>query len=285
MRKLIIIILSLLSILAYAKKADLSGYKYVKLYHLENDPYGMTAQLKESLKKKGFAAYYDYTELSKTELNEISDNPCLVIYLSDATYIKASWGGQARISFNLVNCNDIVVFNGREVRHNVAYNEKVIPNLANQAIKSIARKGYDKSKTPKSSIIDDKFNRKVELESVDINDVKLIKDYFDRYASYEIEGIWETPGELNNLYRVGIIKKGDLFEAFIMETDAKSGFWENGDLKATFEPMAVENMYSVRWIMQDKRTVKKSIAKLSQNARITFKINDSEFNIYKLYPN
>jgi len=116
--------------------------------------------------------------------------------------------------------------------------------------------------------------------NIDINSEISIRDYFDKNGVELIEGIWEYSSNDGPAYRLVILKKDFKFEAIIIEN---TGIWKVGDLKATFETAATEEVVSIRWIMGDKKETKKTIGTVTNNSLIKFDLSGSVL-LYKIYP-
>ena len=105
---------------------------------------------------------------------------------------------------------------------------------------------------------------------------KEIRQHLDENA-VGIEGIWEFKGNEN--YRLAVIKEGYKYKATIID----GGNLYPGDLKATIEVAASDELLTINWIMADKST-NKLVGILKNNALITIGFSDKESVLYKIYP-
>ena len=109
---------------------------------------------------------------------------------------------------------------------------------------------------------------------------KSIRNYFDENGTELIEGIWEYSGSGSSEYRLAIVKKDYKFEAIVLE---RSGKFKAGDLKATLETAASDKVLSIKWRMSDKRSTKKYLGYLKNNAIIEFNLS-VPWKLYRIYP-
>ncbi len=107
-----------------------------------------------------------------------------------------------------------------------------------------------------------------------------IREYLDTTNVDPVEGIYKYVGD-NNEYRLGIVKSEYLYLVILLESNQAK--WKTGDVKAYIEPSAIENVYSLRWIMGDKTTKKETVAFTKTPGLIEFNLSGSSF-LLKLYP-
>ena len=106
-----------------------------------------------------------------------------------------------------------------------------------------------------------------------------IKNYFDENGADLIEGIWEYQGDVD--YRLAIIKRGSKFYAHTVE---RVGRFKVGDLKATFETAATDNIMTINWLMANKKK-HRTVGSVTNNALIEFSITQGRDRLlYKVYP-
>ena len=79
---------------------------------------------------------------------------------------------------------------------------------------------------------------------------------------------------------MAIIKDGYKFNATILERVSR---YSPGDLKATLETASTDELLTINWLMSDKKTWKKTVGTVKNNALIEFYIN-GETLLYKVYP-
>jgi S1-C subfamily serine protease len=127
------------------------------------------------------------------------------------------------------------------------------------------------------------------LEMTSINEDS-IKKYLSSNSIDRIEGIYKsfkTEGFANN-YKIAILKTGDLFKAYILDSDL--AFWKIGELKAVFEHTAIPDVYSANWFLAYK-TKYETFAYIENTGilKIDFvdsKTGESKDNRFiKMYPN
>ena len=134
------------------------------------------------------------------------------------------------------------------------------------------------------------------ITKTEYNEIK-IREYLDTTNVDLIEGIYKYVGD-NSEYRFGIVKSSYLYLVILLESNQVK--WKTGDVKAYLEPSATENVYSLRWIMGDKKTKQETVAFMKTPGLLEFNIMKTpglplefkylEFNIsvsrflLKLYP-
>ena len=113
----------------------------------------------------------------------------------------------------------------------------------------------------------------------DLKSETSIREYFDNNGAELIEGIWEYTAD--NSYRLAIIKSGYKYKATVIE---RTGRFAAGDLKATFETAASDEIVTIKWLMSDKSTTK-TVGVVKNNALIDFTLdNRIEAMLYRVYP-
>ena len=107
-----------------------------------------------------------------------------------------------------------------------------------------------------------------------------IRNYFDSNGAEGIEGIWEySASDAKVSYRLAIIKEGYRYKATTIE---KSGRFKPGDLKATFETAATDEVLTVSWLMGDK-SKRKTVGTVKNNALIEFNLS-GKVVLYRVFP-
>jgi S1-C subfamily serine protease len=124
------------------------------------------------------------------------------------------------------------------------------------------------------------LNSYSQIDLPNLTSEQSIRDYFDKNGTELIEGIWEYSSSDSNEYRLAILKKGYKFEATIIE---KTGKFKPGDLKATLETAATDEILSIKWIMGDKKEIRKSVGTVNNNAVIDFYLSGKSM-LYRMYP-
>ena len=164
----------------------------------------------------------------------------------------------------------------------VLENDFLIKFSINQG-RSVLYRSYPediKEKTNVKYLNSEKFDSKSETS---------IRKYFDDNETHSIEGIWEYTSGGNESYKLAITKKDYKFYASIIES---SEGWEPGEIKAEIEPSASKSIMTIRWTMGDKKTIVKTIAKVTNDALMEFDLvhpeNPERANpkvmLYKAYP-
>ena len=102
---------------------------------------------------------------------------------------------------------------------------------------------------------------------IDFNSETSIRTYFDNNGAELIEGIWEYSATDRGEYRLAIIKHDYKFYGYIIEAKRP---WRSGDMKASFETAATEEVLTINWTMSDKRTNRKVVGVVKNNSLIEF---------------
>lgn len=111
-------------------------------------------------------------------------------------------------------------------------------------------------------------------------DESKIREYLNTNEIDPIEGIYKYVGD-NSQYRLGIIKSDFLYLAIILESNQRK--WKVGDVKAYIEPSATKNVYSLRWVMGNKKTKRETVAFMKNPALLEFDLNGPTM-LLKLFP-
>lgn len=127
---------------------------------------------------------------------------------------------------------------------------------------------------------------------VDLKSETSIRNYLDTKEVELIEGIWEYAGSgqvgpnASSGYRLAILKKDFRYNAYLVDYSTANGGrnkWYPGDLKARFEPAATDEILTINWRMGDKKTWRKIVGIVKNNALIEFNLN-GENMLYRVYP-
>ena len=119
------------------------------------------------------------------------------------------------------------------------------------------------------------------VTKLDLNSEKSIIKYFDDKSTTLIEGIWEVSSN-NYSYKIAIIKEDFKFVGYIIESSSK---WKTGERKVTFETAATDEIVTINWVLNDKRTTKKTVGTItSNNALIDFDLGAGPVQLYRVYP-
>jgi len=116
-------------------------------------------------------------------------------------------------------------------------------------------------------------------DTIDISSEISIRNYFEDNGSDGIEGIWEVAGETN--YRLTIIKDDYKFKAYNLD---RNGLYLPGDYKASFEEASAEGIFTINWLMGNKKTSEKTVGISKSSSLIEFSLDKSQLIMYKVYP-
>ena len=112
-----------------------------------------------------------------------------------------------------------------------------------------------------------------------------IKNYLDNNALDEIEGIWKAYNqESYNSYTLGIIKEDAHYIAIIITSEDK---WKSGEIKAQIDLTSIKNVFSVKWGMGDKKTIREIFGNLESAGLLIFNFGDTfngDSSYIRLYP-
>ena len=264
MKKLIILIL-FLRLVSFGQ--TFKDYKYIKL--VSND-YGVdiTSIATDIFNQKGFIVL----DLDSSLPKDLEEKPCNIL-TAKINYKRGKTGWtNSRLQLSLLDCKNKVIYK-RKSQNTTNFNQ---PDVLNNFIKSTNGIIPRKRVTNKSV---GKYNSN-NFNGFDLNSEKSIRDYFDENGTELFEGIWEYASSDNSNYKLVILKDDYKFNGYILEG---SGRWKPGELKAVFETAASNEVVTINWTMEDKRTKKKSIGTVKNNAIIKFNLLGDSF-LYKVYP-
>ena len=268
---------------------NLNGYKYAFVQDLEYgdgniEPYGIARATRTFLTALGFPiVIYNADEGFLVNGRKLEPfEYCDVINFK--VYPKMSSG--SKVLLEAFNCKNEIVYttSGRGTNwvNDFADNyQRAVKSIYND-IKGF-KHSYDKNlalpppppPAAKEVLISSEFN---------IQDENSIREYIDAAKLEPIEGIWNYASSDSSEYKLLILKDDYLFKAYILESNNEY-YWSPGDLKAVFEPAAVNTVMTLKWIMGDKVTEVKSLATI-ESGIIKFSIgnDDKETILYKAYP-
>ena len=135
---------------------------------------------------------------------------------------------------------------------------------------------YDPNERTKNSLVSNSNLN----SSLNFNSEASIRKYFDENGADGYEGIWEYNSDDNSQYKLAIIKEDFRYKAYILEG---SGLWKPGDLKATIETAATDQVFTIRWTMGNKRDVIKRAGVGTNFALMEFDLS-GKTQLYKVYP-
>lgn len=281
--KIISALFFLICIYSYSQKIDGYKYAYVPILQYEDgsiDSWGISNQTSNFLKNEGIIVLNDY------DVNNLSNiNPCEIITFG-ITHTNITIGTN-RVTFKYYNCNgELGSFWGSAQALSLRADYRNATKKALKWLKKdmIGTYKFDPNKTPIYFSNVSKYNG----GNIDFNDEDSIRDYFIKNGNNGIEGIWNYSSNDNSEYKLAIIKNDYDYSAYIVEG---SGFWKPSELKAKFEPAAVNTVFTIKWTMGDKKTTIKSVATIENNGIIKFtlinpkdKSISTETLLYKVFP-
>ena len=119
---------------------------------------------------------------------------------------------------------------------------------------------------------------------IDLTSEDAIRSHFDENGTEGIEGIWEyssDEGPYGSDYKLAIIKRDYKYIGTIISSNNRK--FRPGDVKASFETAAVDEILTVQWIMGNKSTIKKVVGKNTDDILIEFNLGGPSA-LYKAYP-
>ena len=263
-----------ISLISYAQNdvTVLNGYKYVYLFPLNYkngnaDIWGIRGQIKEKLIASGLKVIE-----TEAQLEKINDEICLLLgcvishtsnegqYISDYLYLKFQ------------NCEDEVIYSSQgETGATVRTFQKGWTKATKEALSDFNKYVYKFNAS-------EAFATKFESTLPDIEMTKLteksIREYLISNKLNPIEGVYknyQSEGVLN--YRLGIVKMENTFKAVVIDSDAR--YWEQGEVKATFESTSINGLYSTKWYA-DVKEEHEAFASLENESILSIEIEDSK---------
>lgn len=242
------------------KNSGIDNYKY---FVVETTTYKDSKKIILRVLKK---AGYNVLDVNDVFPDDLEQNPNLALYISseeacsytcDANFYLQTSDGQTFYQSNWRGSLSSGIALKRAMKQMLSYKYKYKPQ------------------TTTNQIIETELNSELNFFSE-----KSIRNYFEKNGTELIEGIWEYSSSDISEYRLAIVKKDYKFEAIVLE---RSGKFKAGDLKATLETAASDEVLSIKWIMSDKRTTKKTVGTVKNNAIIEFNLNGPSM-LYRIYP-
>lgn len=265
----------------------LNGYKYIYLAPLKyenaaEDYYGIRRIIKEKLQSKGF-------EIIDSDVPRKDIDNCLV----SSCFVSHSFNFYKPlpdiVTLKFYNCSntEIYVLEGETPTSMNNYTPyKGLSMAADNAFMKLNYYNhtfdYEKS-----------FRRLWEkslptLEVINISEDSVIR-YLDTHRCDKIEGIYKSiNSEFMNYYKIAIVRNNDNYKAFILES--KETHWKKGELKAIIERSSSNNIFSVRWHLNNKSPIE-TYCTLENNSILTLdfsQMNKNENSVsrfIKTYPN
>ena len=264
MKKLLLLLLVLPLIgFCQSKSFKRSGIDNYKYFVVETTSYENSKKIiLRELKRAG----YNTLDVNDDFPDDLEQNPDLALYVSseeacgytcDAnfylqtsdgqTFYKSSWRGALSSGIALK----------KAMKEMLAHKYKYNPE------------------TTSNQIIETELSAELNFSSE-----KSIRDYFDENGTELFEGIWEYTSSDKSDYKLAIVKDDYKFIGYILEG---SGGWKPGEVKAVFEPAASDEIVTVNWTMGDKRSKRKAVGTVKNNALIEFELLGNSI-LYKVYP-
>jgi S1-C subfamily serine protease len=237
------------------------------------DYWGIGKQISRYISKKGLLP------LNKNSLPITTCDVLLVSY--DHTHVNE---GYNYVTIYIADCN------GKRTEQTAKGIGLSLRSDYKNATKNVLKKierffgdyKFDSQRTPVYKSAVEKYNG----EDIDFTDEKSIRNFLSSRKFEPIEGIWNYVGLGNNEYKLLILKDDYLYNAYVLESN---GFWNISEIKAIFEPAAVSSVYSLKWMMGDKKTQIKTVSTF-EKGMIKFNIEDpitktnNESFLYKIFP-
>ena len=276
MKNLILILLTI-PVVCFGQKEYLNFLNgFDKIFvNVEEDYANVRNELKSSLRNAGMRVFDDLYlfDCKSVSIEVFSDRPPNVLNCG-------------KMGIKLKDCNNNIVTEIRNIKtpnaicnlpYDCCYNGygRAFSKFLN---KNNFRYSYNPSMNnikSESSVVflnSDKFDAKSEVS---------LRKYFDEIKPNSVEGIWEYVSEGYGSYKLAITKKDYKYCASIIESNGTT--WKPGEIKAEIEPSASESIMTVRWTMSDKKTIVKTIAKVTNDALIEFDLIHLSVNTFKLW--
>ena len=226
------------------------------------DIFGVSQYLRNELTKKGLII------LGETRDNwpkEAKNDQCLIGRWFP-THEPGAFGEAAKSGFVVKNCKGEIVFESHSSASHLGYYYDNNVRLAmEKAFKPISSMHYQFNLTLKPEI-------EYPLVETTSENEESIKKYLESNKLETIEGIYKSY-QSDNLanYRIGIIKKNDMFKAIILESDLVQ--WKPGEVKAIFEQSSMRGIYSVKWYLANK-TPYETFSSMDNEALLTIELKD-----------
>jgi len=220
---------------------NLDGYRFAFIQKLQyqngqTDIYGLAYSTERFLQNLGFNILGNN---KNSWPKEAQLNPCQILN------VLVNNKGGSQVFLEIRNCKGSLVYSDKSTSAN--WVDDFQANY-NRSLKNIFKEfgnytlSYDSSKTPEIEY--------PEVEKTDETELTL-KSYFDSKSIDEIEGIYKSyQSDQLGYYMIGVKKYDNEYKAIIIESDFKH--WNEGEVKAVFEPSSMKGFYSTKWYMGNK---------------------------------
>ena len=288
MMKKLLLLLLLIPIVSFGQKQNLSFFNgFDKIFVGVKDDFGnVKNDVESALRTAGM------------EINDdINSFDCKSVTIQLITSKSPNALNCGKMGIKLLDCNNNVVTEIRDIK---TINSMCNPpydccyyNYGRAFSKYLNKNKFRYSYNPSMNNIQDESNvALLDSEKFDSKSEISLRKYFDENKINSIEGIWEYASNDNTSYKLAITKKDYKFYASIIEG---GGRWNPGEIKAEIEPSASSSIMTIRWTMGDRKTIVKSIAKVTNDALMEFELkhpdeednsskNSSKTMLYKVYP-
>lgn len=286
-KKLLLVFLILPSI-AFSQTFDLSAYKYVyvnPLYYRDIDnSFGISSAIADAFLSKGFLIANSYKQDNIPA--DLQANPCLLL-TATPVYDDSPVRG-IKLKLNIKNCNDETVFS-KEITAHATF---LIHEAFRKAIKKMTSEieGISYSFNPALSLrfYENKFAHYT-LENSGLTEDSL-KRYMDSKNIDAIEGIYKSYQAANDpsvSYKFAIVKKQiGVYHAILIESETP--IWNPGEVKMIIENTAINNVFSIKYFMQDKTKIETFATITKSSFKIDFSKQNAKDNpiatFIKIYP-
>jgi len=277
-----VLIFTQLSVYSQNNLEIFNGYKYIVIQTIKYkdgsyDKYGISNQIKEILKSKGFRIIQE-SELKTNPPEELKQNPYLILA---CTINHDDWIFH-EVAVNIFNKNRDLIYSGTGEAE-LGSDKGKAERATNRAMKKIIYElnyTFNPDFTPK--VIIPEVEQTTETEET-------LKKYYSENKLNQIEGIYKSyQGENLPYYKIGIKERENKYIAIIIEAEQEQ-IWKPGEVKAFFEPSTMKGVYSAKWYNGNK-TSNETFALMENEAILSIESENPAngekmtFNFIKMYP-
>ncbi|GEM_PF-3756518 len=257
-----LLVLTSIEVSAQGQFQVLDQYKYfvvnTSMFEGARDPYNASTYLRQKL----FGLKYQV--IAENEVSwpdELTENPCLALWINVVTIPKAF--GDYQVALDFYNCQNITVLslNGKGSGAN---SSEAFHRAIDKALRSI--KNYPHNFKPDLALLKPKRNN-TELDS--------LLSYFEHAKLEPFEGIYGFSSGVYT-YRMGIKKVDEEFVGYVINSDHSD--WVGGEVKGRFNRSNRPDLFSVKWYLDDKSEYD-TFGYINENGSLTieFKKPDNEY--------
>ena len=283
MRKLILLIF--ITTLNQLNAQQLDGYKYVNVQKVKYeegpvDKFGLYDTYSTAFKINGLIPV---SENDINKLVERGDYCKLLRVFINSEVINVSYYTRVKTTLTFVNCkNESITTASAKSGSDMSSIERDAKNSGIRAINSITKNyKYNPNLTPIFESLGFDFS-KIDTE-LDGTSEASIRNYFDKKGIKNIEGIWGSTS-MGSSYKLAIFYSDYKYFVTIVEG---VGLWNTGELKATMEEAAVDEVLTIKWKSGSKTDETTTTGIFKDNAIIEFDLPYLETPstlLYKIYP-